>query len=71
MTDELRHFLIAIAELAGESGEASEEAVRHRCGEGYGLLWQTATELRYLKPAPAHNMLALTTMGRFAAGALG
>jgi len=69
--DELRLFLIAIAELADDNGEAAEGAVRDRCGDGYRALWNKATDLRYLKPLAEPDSIALTTMGRFAAGTLG
>lgn len=70
-TDELNRFLCAIAELADENGEAAEGAVQERYGDGYRALWNSATDLRYLKPIPRPGVIALTTMGRFAAGALG
>jgi hypothetical protein len=69
--DELKRFLCAIAELADASGEAAEGAVQDRYGDGYRALWNSATDLRYLKPLPNPGRIALTTMGRFAAGALG
>jgi hypothetical protein len=69
--DELKRFLFAIAELADENGEASEGALQDRCGENYLTLWNSATDLRYLKPLPSPGRVALTTMGRFAAGTLG
>ena len=70
-TDELRLFLYAIAELADENGHAPEDAVQTRYGENYRALWNSATDMRYLKPVAGPNLIALTTMGRFAAGTLG
>jgi hypothetical protein len=70
-TEELKHFLFAIAELAGEEGDAAEQAVQARYGESYRSLWNHATDKRYLKPLAEPGRLALTTMGRFAAGTLG
>jgi hypothetical protein len=69
--DELRLFLFAIAELADENGEAHEGAMQDRYGDAYRALWNKATDLRYLKPLAEPNLIALTTMGRFAAGTLG
>ena len=68
---EMKRFLGAIAELADENGEAAEGAVKDRYGDAYRALWNTATDLRYLKPLPEPGLIALTTMGRFAAGTLG
>jgi putative alpha-1,2-mannosidase len=68
---DLKHFLFAIAELADETGVATESAVQDRCGDDYRALWNTATDLRYLKPGAGPGLIALTTMGRFAAGTLG
>ena len=69
--DELKHFLVAIAELADENGHAMESAVQGRCGPAYRALWNSATDLRYLKLVDEPGVIALTTMGRFAAGTLG
>lgn len=69
--DQMKEFLAVIAELADENGEAAEGALQDRYGEGYGALWIRATERRYLKPLTRPDLIALTTMGRFAAGILG
>ena len=69
--DELKQFLLAIAEFADENGEAAAGAVQDRCGDAYRALWNSATDLRYLKPLDRPDIVALTTMGRFAAGTLG
>ena len=69
--DELKQFLVAIAELADANGEAMESAVEDRCGPAYRALCDSATDLRYLKPVAEPGVIALTTMGRFAAGTLG
>jgi hypothetical protein len=69
--EELKRFLLAIAELANGAGEASRRAVEERHGEGYLAAWNSATALRYLKPLGGEDVIALTTMGRFAADVLG
>jgi hypothetical protein len=69
--DELKRFLFAIAEMADENGEAPEGAMQDRYGDSYRALWNSATDLRYLKPLAKPELIALTTMGRFAAGVLG
>jgi hypothetical protein len=45
--------------------------MQDRYGDAYRALWNKATDLRYLKPLAEPNLIALTTMGRFAAGTLG
>jgi hypothetical protein len=69
--DEMKGFLLAVAESAGENGEAAEGCLQDRFGDAYRSLSKSATELRYLKPHPQPGLIALTTMGRFAAGTLG
>jgi hypothetical protein len=69
--EELKRFLLAVAELADAAGDASRRAVEERHGEGYLAAWNTATAMRYLKPLDGEDVIALTTMGRFAADVLG
>jgi hypothetical protein len=45
--------------------------MQDRYGDSYRALWNSATDLRYLKPLAKPELIALTTMGRFAAGVLG
>jgi len=69
--DDLRLFLLAVAELADENGDASEGALRERYPDEYHALRSRASERRYLKSTTEPGSIALTTMGRFAAGTLG
>jgi hypothetical protein len=68
--EELKRFLLAAAELADAAGEAPRwwsksgtARATWRCGP--------APRLRYLKPPGGEDVIAMTTMGRFAADLLG